>query len=100
MPKKTSLTELPKPPAPPTNWQRIAKSGKVWKFYPGEGNDFVGQPERFVTKAKAEAKAQGVKLETVIVDEGGDRVVAILASLKEKDQSEPDATPEEPVPSF
>jgi hypothetical protein len=79
MPRQTRETELPKPPAAPLDWVKIAESGKVWDFI--EGEDFAGKVESFRARKKTEARKAGVDFDSREVVKNGITTLKIKAHL-------------------
>lgn len=77
MPRQTRDTELPKPPAPPLDWAKIAESGKVWEFV--EGEDFEGKVGGFRSRKKTEARKAGFDFEYREVQRDGKVVLKFKA---------------------
>ena len=61
MPRQTRETALPKAPPPPIDWEKIARSGRVWEFI--EGDDFTGKASSFRAREDRGAKI-GVDFES------------------------------------
>jgi hypothetical protein len=93
VPRQTRETALPKPPAPPIDWEKIAQSGRVWEFI--EGEDFTGKASSFRARAKTAARKSGVDFESAEVQRGDQTVLKVLASFMVADGrgDEPDAAP-------
>jgi len=89
VPKQTRETELPKPPAPPLDWVKVAESGKVWDFF--EGDDFNGKPETYKARLKTAARKAGVDFDSTVIEKSGKKVLKVLA-FKMADER-PGATP-------
>lgn len=79
MPRQTRETELPKAPAQPLDWVKIAESGKVWDFI--EGEDFTGKVESFRSRKKTEARKAGVDFDSREVVKNGTTTLKIKAYL-------------------
>ncbi len=77
MPRPTRESELPKPPAPPIDWAKIARSGKVWEFI--EGEDFDGKVSGFRARKKTEARRAGFDFEYREVERDGKVVLKFKA---------------------
>ncbi len=77
MPQQTRETALPKPPAAPLNWKKIARSGKVWNFI--EGDDFKGKPETYKARLKTAARKEGVDFDSTVVEIDAKKVLKVLA---------------------
>ena len=95
MPKQTRETALPKPPAPPIEWVKIAQSGRVWEFI--EGEDFTGKASSFRARAKTAARKLGVDFESTEVQRGEVTVLKVLAFMvsdrRQVEPGEPAAAP-------
>ena len=92
MPKQTRETALPKPPAPPIEWVKIAQSGRVWEFI--EGDDFTGKASSFRARAKTAARKLGVDFDSTEVQRGEVTVLKVLAFMvSDRRQGEPAAAP-------
>ena len=92
MPRQTRETALPKPPAPPIDWEKIAQSGRVWEFI--EGEDFTGKASSFRARAKTAARKIGVDFESAEVQRGEQTVLKVLAFMvADRGQGEPDVPP-------
>jgi len=79
VPRQTKDTALPKPPAPPIDWVKIAQSGRVWEFI--EGEDFTGKASSFRARAKTAARKRGVDFDSAEVKRGDKVVLKVLAHL-------------------
>lgn len=84
MPRQTKDTALPKPPAPPIDWQKIAQSGRVWEFI--EGEDFTGKASSYRARAKTAARKVGVDFNSAEVKRNGKTVLKILAFTVERER--------------
>jgi len=98
VPRQTRETSLPKPPAPPIDWEKIAGSGRVWEFI--EGEDFTGKASSFRARAKTAARKIGVDFESAEVQRGERTVLKVLAFMvADRGQGEPDVPPAETAAS-
>jgi hypothetical protein len=84
VPRQTKETALPKPPAPPIDWVKIARSGRVWEFI--EGEDFTGKASSFRARAKTAARKLGVDFDSAEVKRGDKTVLKVLAHLMSGEQ--------------
>ena len=84
MPRQTRETALPKPPVQPIEWEKIARSGRVWEFI--EGEDFNGNASGFRARAKRAARNCGVDFDHIEVKRGDKTVLKVLARMIPQEQ--------------